>query len=186
MEALEAAGIPAARWAAWGQQCDGPREVRSFVLTEAAPGEALERWLPGCYEKMSDTERERLGPLILDALAALVRRLHDSGFVHRDLYTSHIFIEVSPAGDVRLRLIDLQRVFRPRPWRTRWRVKDLAALNYSVPRPFASRTDRLRWLRKYLGVRKLGREHRRLALRIAAKTAKIARHDRKRLARQTS
>ena len=185
-EALQRAGIPALRWAAWGQERDGPRELRSFVLTEAVPGESLERWLPDCYEKMSEAERARLKPIILEELSDLVRRFHQAGFVHRDLYAAHVFIDLTPAGGVRLHLIDLQRVFRPARLKNRWRVKDLAELDYSVPRRFASRTDRLRWLRTYLGADKLSPRQRRMALRIADKTAKIARHDRRRLERQAS
>ena len=186
MEALQQADLPALRWAAWGQERDGARELRSFVLSEAVPGEALERWLPGCYEKMSERQRARVRPAIFERLAELVRRLHQAGFVHRDLYASHIFIEITPVEEVRLHLIDLQRVFKPRRLRSRWRVKDLAELDYSVPARFASGSDRLRWLGSYLGADQLSREQLRLARRIAEKTTRIARHDERRRQRRES
>jgi hypothetical protein len=74
-------------------------------------------------------------------------------------------------------LIDLQRVQYRRWWRDRWVVKDLAQLNYSAPPEAISCTDRLRFLKTYLDVDRLGRRERRLIRRIVAKTARIARHD---------
>ena len=52
--------------------------------------------------------------------------------MHRDLYTSHVFLDETPAG-AELYLIDLARVFAPRWRRFRWRVKDLAQVKYSMP-----------------------------------------------------
>ncbi len=52
-------------------------------------------------------------------------------------------------------LTDLQRVFRPRLRGERWLIKDLASLNYSAPAGLIARADRLRWLKRYLGVAKL-------------------------------
>jgi hypothetical protein len=186
MEALEGAGIPALRWAAWGREWDGQQELRSFVLTDAVAGEALERWLPERYARMSARQRTLLKPAVSGQLAELVKRFHRAGFVHRDLYASHIFIEVTAGNRVALHLIDLQRVFKPRHSRGRWQVKDLAELNYSIPTHLASRTDRLRWLRAYLGTKRLREEDKRLARKVAAKTDRIARHDAKRARRAAS
>lgn len=81
------------------------------------------------------------------------------------------------------RLIDLARVFKPRWLRQRWIVKDLAALHYSCPAGLVTRTDRLRWLKLYRRVRRLGPAERRLIRRIETKVARIARHDRSRASR---
>jgi hypothetical protein len=109
--------------------------------------------------------------------------LHRCGFVHRDLYLSHIFHDAEARPEESLHLIDLQRVHRPRGAGRRWIVKDLAALNYSVPPRLVRRTDRLRWLTYYLGTPKLDASARRLVYRIVGKTQSIARHDRRRTAR---
>ena len=186
IDALGEAGVPTMRWAAWGQELDGQRERRSFVLTEAVPGDALERWLPEVFARMSPAKQRVLKPSILRSVAELVRRFHGAGLVHRDLYASHVFIDLPGADRIDLHLIDVQRVFKPRRLKTRWRVKDLAQLNYSTPAWFAGRTDRLRFLRFYLGTRKLTREHKRLIARIMGKSARIARHDARRTQRQAS
>lgn len=186
MEALRDAGIPTMRWAAWGREMECGREIRSFVLTEAVPGHSLERWLSGFLRAMSAERRESLKPVILNRLAELVRTFHGAGFVHRDLYLSHVFIDLPAASEVSLTMIDLQRVFRPRRLVTRWQVKDLAQLHYSMPDWFATAADRLDWLRSYLGTQRLDARQKRLVVRVVRKADRIARHDRRRLARQAS
>ncbi len=140
---LRAAGIDAAVAVAFGQEMRGPLEVRSFLVLEGVEGEALERWLPAHRARLENPAFRRS---LLDAVARFVAAFHKAGFVHRDLYLSHIFID---AGS-RLHLIDLQRVFRPRWRRRRWVVKDLAALDASTPRDWISEPERLRFLSRYL------------------------------------
>ena len=169
MQALADCGIGTAEPVAFGEEIAWVWERRSAVLTAQTPGESLERWVA--------QRPTRVPRRLLETLARFVARLHERGFVHRDLYLSHVFIDESDPRDPVFRLIDLQRVFRPRWRRTRWIVKDLAALNYSTPRSVASSADRLRWLQVYLGVPKLRERDRRFARRIMAKTNRIARHD---------
>lgn len=175
---LEALKIPAPLGVAYGAVCRGPREIASAVLAAEVPGVSLERWVG---------EQCAAGGIPLAVrralsrdLAALVAAFHGHGLVHRDLYLAHVFMEAS-GGSFRLALIDLQRVMRRAPeWRhRRWRIKDLASLNYSTPPAAATRADRVRWLQTYLG-RRLGPRDLRLARRIAAKTRRIARHSTRR------
>jgi len=122
-------------------------------------------------------------------LADLVARFHECGYVHRDLYLSHIFYAASceslraesvPAS---LRLIDLQRLSKPTGYAKRLIVKDLAALNFSAPSKVISNQDRIRWIKRYLGIRRLDAPARRLIYWIVGKTWQIARHDARRTAR---
>ena len=101
-----------------------------------------------------------------------LRRLHDRGLCHRDLYWNHLFC-ATPFTDASPVLLDVERVFAPR-WRVRrWVVKDLAALWASVPVPVSGRAG-LRFLRSYLG-QSLAR-HRRLMLAVIAKAQRIRAH----------
>jgi len=171
---LEAAGIGCVRWAAFGEERSGCWERRSVLVTAAVPGESLEAYVA--------RRPERVSRWWLQELARFAARFHAAGWVHRDLYLCHVFFDPEDPGEP-FRLIDLARVIRPRWRRRRWRVKDLAALDYSTPAAVATRADRLRFLRAYLGERRLSRQGRRLARLVARKTRRIARHDARRLRR---
>ncbi|MEE9294921.1 MAG: lipopolysaccharide kinase InaA family protein, partial [Phycisphaerae bacterium] len=172
IRAVAADGVDCVRPVAFGESMRGRRERFSAVVTEAVPGESLERW--------AERRMSRCPRWMVVALAEFVRRFHERGYVHRDLYLAHIFFDASAKRTAAFRLIDLQRVRKPVWRRRRWRVKDLAALAYSTPRSVATPSDRVRFLRRYLGVRRLGPEGKRLVGAIAAKRARIARHDERR------
>ncbi len=171
---LTRAGITCAQAVAFGESLRGRRELRSAVLLAGAGGRSLEAWA----KEAAGRERgfiERVAPLT----ARMVGALHRAGYVHRDLYLSHLFYDGDAPGREAVRLIDLQRVMRPDWFVWRWRVKDLAALNYSTP-GYVSRADRLGWLMLYLAESGLGWDWRRLAYLVAGKTEAIARHDQRR------
>jgi len=179
-------GIPCVQAVAFGEELTGSHERRSAILTAGVPGQSLERWaIHKCYMLATrltglvadDAERLTTQRLI-PATAALVSQLHGRGYIHRDLYLSHVFYDPSLPIDRSLHLIDLQRVIRPRRRFRRWVVKDLASLNFSTPSHLVSRTDRVRWLRRYLGVEKLDASARRLVYRVVGKTQRIAERER--------
>lgn len=173
---LRAEGVPCAEPVAFGEELAGSRELRSALLLAAVPGDALER-LVGEW----GAEDRPLVRALLEATADLVGRFHALGYVHRDLYLSHIFFDADARLESALSLIDLQRVMKPPRWRRRrWVVKDLASLDYSTPASLVSRGQRLRWLKRYLRVSKLKGSPRRLARQVARKTLRIVRHDRRR------
>jgi hypothetical protein len=177
MRELEAEGIASVRGAALAEEMIGVWERRSALVAAAVPGESLERYV--------QRHPQRLPRGLIEELARFVARFHQTGRVHRDLYLSHIFIETTDEKMV-LRLIDLARVFRPRWRRRRWMVKELASLNYSTPASSATATDRLRFLKTYLGRNRLSRTDRRLIREVAGKSARIARHDARRRQREGS
>ncbi len=175
MRRLAADGIPCVEPVAFGEERRGQKEFRSAILTVAVPGASLEYWA-GQWTVNDRQETSRVAA----ALATLIADFHERGYVHRDLYLSHVFYDPTVQDAVCLHLIDLQRVMAPRPRSRRWVIKDLASLNFSAPSPVLSRTDRVRWLTRYLGSRKLDGPARRLIYRIVGKTRQIAVHDRRR------
>jgi tRNA A-37 threonylcarbamoyl transferase component Bud32 len=140
-------------------------------LTAAAANSAS-----ALHNPRSDARKREL----VRQIARLVRRFHRAGFYHRDLYLCHIFVR-EERGNFALYLIDLQRVRQKRPGQVgrRWLVKDLAALNYSAPAGIITRTDRMRFVRDYLGLKRLDGVARKLVGSVVAKTGRIARHDEK-------
>ncbi|MBN1436920.1 MAG: lipopolysaccharide heptosyltransferase II [Sedimentisphaerales bacterium] len=178
--ALAKAGIDVPRPVAIGWQGQGPREKRSFVMLEELPNaEALERLLPDQKQKQNQytllADRRKL----ITTLAQLVKRLHDQGFFHRDLYLCHVFLAKDRAGKERLCLIDLQRVFQPRYRCRRWQIKDLAQLYYSA-RNFFTAAEIMRFLHTYFDSAHLNNQQKSLIRAVYRKTQRIARHDAKR------
>lgn len=126
VRAVRQAGIPTMTELACGADESG----RSFVLVSAVDGVSLENRAEDFFIRQQD-DPGRLAEFN-SALARLMSDFHGAGFVHRDFYACHVFIDERD-GAMDLSLIDLARVFRPR-WRARrWRVKDLAQLKYSMP-----------------------------------------------------
>ena len=177
MNRLTREGISCVQPVAFAEELRGSREVRSAILTKAVPGDSLERWA----SRWNDNEAVRT---LLAPLAKLVSRLHTAGYVHRDLYLSHIFFDPTATPDNALCLIDLQRMIRPAVNLKRWIIKDLASLNYSTPRSLVSRADRLRWLKLYLGAVRLDDSARCLVYRVIGKTLRIESRDARRRLRE--
>ena len=124
-----AAGVPTMEAVLWGEDPCPLGAKRSYLIVTAVPGDAMER----CFEAFLHRHTGNGGAGSVTAqLARLVRTLHDSGHVHRDLYASHIFLS-ELAGRPRLYLIDLARMFPARLRKRRWRARDLAQLKYSMP-----------------------------------------------------
>lgn len=172
MQRLRDADIPAVQPAAYGQEMKGRHEIASVVITAAVPGQSLESW--------SDSRSTPAPRDWINELARLIARLHTNDYFHRDLYLCHIFVDESAKPGRRFRLIDLQRMISPRFFKTRWIVKDLAALNYSTPFAVANCAARIRFMRQYLGINKLTPTAKSLIRNVVAKTSRIARHDRRR------
>lgn len=163
---LAQAGVPAARVAFVGR--DRRRGAVTGTL-DLAPARPLDHWLrPGALPAAQ-------ADALLAALARLVAALHGARLVHRDLYANHAFADPR-AG--RVTLIDAERVGPSGGLLSRRVVKDLAALEVSLPRETVGEGARARLLVRYLRARGLPARAlaRPLARRIARKAARIAAH----------
>jgi heptose I phosphotransferase len=109
-------------------------------------------------------------------VAAVAARFHRSGYNHRDLYCCHFFIKETATGVFQVNLIDLQRVEHRRYLRWRWLVKDLAQLAYSAPRDRVTCTQKMAFIKQYLGVKKLRPQDKRLIRRVLAKQRSMERN----------
>jgi hypothetical protein len=109
----------------------------------------------------------------ISELASFIKKFHETGYRHRDLYLCHIF----RVPDGSFYLIDLGRVFHLMLFSERYRIKDVAQLHYSTPAEYFSRTDRLRFLLAYLGREKLNAGDKIFVRKINSKAMRIARHD---------
>jgi hypothetical protein len=170
---LSRAGIAAMRLIAYGEKLRGDGLQESFVLTEELVGYTqLDHFLRQRFPQR-DTERavRRDAELLelIAAVAGVAAKFHRLGYNHRDLYCCHFFIKEPQRGQFKVNLIDLQRVEHRRKFRERWLVKDLAQLSYSTPPDRISWTQRLVFLKQYLGIRKLRSPDKRLIRKVLAK-----------------
>ena len=170
---LAADGIDVMRLVAYGEHLHDDGLLESFVLTDElrgytqldhflarrVPQRELLRTLP------SDPDLDEL----VRRVAEVARRFHAAGYNHRDLYCCHFFIKEPEPGRFEIKLIDLQRVQRRRRFRRRWIIKDLAQLAYSAPRDRIKCTQKMAFMRHYLGVRKLRPRDKRLIRAVLAK-----------------
>jgi len=165
-------GIPTMTPIAAGLQRRGLLQTRSFLITKALSGCVRLDHLLADPRALSGTQKRTL----IGQVADLVRNMHERGFNHRDLYLCHI-LRNTMGG---LYLVDLHRVDRRKQVPERWIIKDLAALNYSAPTNTMRRTDRLYFLKCYLGTERLSAPDKLFALKILKKTKKMIQHNEKR------
>ena len=153
--ALLARGIATARPAAALDRRRRGAVEDTLLLTEPVAGEPLTEWL-------------RRGPApaarrhVTWELARLVRRLHEAGFSHRDLKAPNILVAPCGAGlhrpfggaQHRPVLVDLDGLRMGRRVAIRRRLQNLMRLSVSLDEAGVGRlTDRMRFLRTYLGRR---------------------------------
>ncbi|MGD9648979.1 MAG: lipopolysaccharide kinase InaA family protein [Pirellulales bacterium] len=152
----------------------GQADRRSFVITQALEGYVkLTEWIDArCPSPDAAGAAYRTA---IDKLAPITRTMHNAGVHHQDYYLCHVLVPES-SGPPDLHIIDLGRARVRRRLTTRWRVKDLAQLDYSADS--VSRFGRLRFLRRYLD-RPFRRIDRALVWRIEWKRRLIARHSAK-------
>jgi len=173
---LPAAGVCTPKVIAYGRQWGALCEKRSFIITEKIPhADALERKLPDCFNDPPTTENLKSRRDFVARLASFVRKFHNTGYCHRDLYFSHIFCRT----DGTFCLIDLARSFKPALMHPRFLIKDIAQIHYSAPAAHFSGSDRLRFYLAYTACNRLTQRDKAFIRKVLAKTNRMAEHDRK-------
>ena len=124
---------------------------RDYLLTESVPGSiGLAEFFDDRWPAMNSGQQREWLHSHLGRLARQMRRLHDSGFDHRDLKFSNILVARDPA-DPRIWFLDLEdvRVWRRLP--ARRAAQNLARINVSaLLNKLPDNADRLRFLKWYL------------------------------------
>lgn len=189
-ESLAALGIDVMRPVAYGEKLCADGRLDSFLITEELEG----------YEELQDFVRRRFPPSsrrrslgtempgpcqpgaaglelrrLIRQVAEIARRFHGAGYNHRDFYCCHFLVKETAPGAFDVRLIDLQRVQHRRWFRWRWIVKDLAQLASMAPDGWIGCRDKVTFLRRYLGVKKLGPRDKRLVRAVLSKESRIRR-----------
>jgi heptose I phosphotransferase len=170
---LAAEGIDVMHVVAYGEKLHADGLLESFLLTEELHDYAdLTQFLrrrfpprPLGHSVARDRDLDRL----IRRIAQVARRFHQAGYNHRDFYCCHFFVKEEGPGEFGIRIIDLHRVQRRRFLRRRWLVKDLSQLAWSLPRDRVGCTQKMAFMRYYLGVKKLRPSHKRFIRRVLLK-----------------
>lgn len=164
----------------FGERREWGWEVESFLISlELKEACRLTEFIPKHLSPPLNFALLSRKRLLLRKLALLARRMHEAAFFHRDFYLGHLFVKSLEGDEMELCLMDLQRIFSPR-WRIgRWRIKDLASLNFSAPRGWFTTADRLRFYKQYRGISRLEERDRLLIRRIIKKSRRIWAHTRR-------
>jgi heptose I phosphotransferase len=143
-------GVDSLHAVAYGQRGGNPARRHSFIITEElAPVISLEDFTRSWLQHPPLPALKRA---LFQRVATMVRRMHEGGVNHRDLYICHFLLHLDPAPsltNIKLSLVDLHRAQIRSHTPRRWRDKDLAALHFSSLNIGLTMRDRLRFLRTY-------------------------------------
>ncbi len=148
---LKAAGIPhPAPLAALEVRSLGGAVRAAYLISEPLENaQTLSVFALGRRGELRRDLRRRIE--ITRAVAAAVRRMHESGLYTRDLQETNLMLEAE-GGGFRIHFVDLEDFARARRVPLRRRLLNLVHLDRSIGR-FVGRAGRLRFLYAYLGER---------------------------------
>ena len=142
---LRELGVDSMTPAAYGKRGISPARLQSFLVTQdLGDTESLETI---CARWPSDPPSPGARRRLIEQVAGIARRLHDSGMCHRDFYLCHFLQDKNEPS--RLYLIDLHRALIRRRLARRWIVKDIGSLWFSAMDIGLTGRDLLRFVKAY-------------------------------------
>jgi hypothetical protein len=173
--AFHQAGLPTMIPVAAGKRVSKVFGSESFLITKGIKDcVTLETYAESCLKTKTFTEKT----VLIKKTAILSRKMHQSGFNHRDFYLCHLLIGTKENNKDELFIVDLHRVDIRKKVPERWIIKDLAALNYSAKSKNITRTDKLRFIKYYLSTGKISEQDKLFILKIIKKTNRMIKHAR--------
>ncbi len=173
-------GLETAIPVAAGMRFSSFLQVESFLITkDFFPFIDLEELVLNRQEIFLGEQNKAKKRNVLGAIANYARRMHDSGLNQKDFNATHVLLLNIDAQRPTIALFDLQRVDKNICNRFRWPIKALAELNYTLPQSLFSEDDRQYIFQKYLCKNHLNIFNKLQWAWIRKKTARIARHSRK-------
>lgn len=137
---------------AYGRRGRNPATQHSFIITQELTGTQNLETL--CRTWPQSPPAPALKRALIQRVATMCRRMHNSGMNHRDCYLCHFHLDIAQLNSLdptrlHLYLIDLHRAQIRKAVPARWRCKDLAGLYFSALDIGLTRTDCLRFVRAY-------------------------------------
>ena len=151
LQILQRVGVPSLEPVYFGQRKVAGKRRALLMTCELRDFRPLDDWTTE-WQADGWVRSAKIRRRLIIKCAAMLSRLHRAGLVHNALYPKHIFVGLDERGEIDLRLIDLEKM-RRRHGLARRTLRDLDSLNRRSP--LWSLTDRLRFLKAYLGVDRL-------------------------------
>jgi heptose I phosphotransferase len=156
LNGLHEIGIDSMRPVAFGQEGQILTRQRSFLVTEEL--KQVQSMANVCAAWPASPPAVSFKKALLETIAGIARKLHESGINHRDFYLCHFLLDTSDLETVeagerppRLYLMDLHRAQQRANVPFRWRVKDIGGLYFSAMDIGLTRCDLFRFMRLYTG-----------------------------------
>jgi len=147
---FEKSGIPTTPIVGYGRRGLNPARMKSFIITrEIKNAISLEDYCGDWNKNPPPFSRKKE---LIKKVAFLIKKMHESGMNHRDLYLCHFLLAPDKHNDKEtLYLIDLHRVQIRQKVPQRWKVKDLGGLFFSAMDLCLTQRDLLRFIKYYEG-----------------------------------
>jgi len=129
-----------------------PAGLKSFLITKELDNTTSLEDYCAHWADQSPSYREK--QLLLKKVAEIVKKMHENGLNHRDLYICHFLLRKNTEEaeeDSRLFLIDLHKAQIREKVPERWLIKDLSALYFSAMHIGLTKRDFLRFVKIYRG-----------------------------------
>ena len=150
---LMEAGVSTLDIVAYGYRGRNPARKQSFIISkEISHTKNLDDVFNACKQQPMPLKQKRQ---IIKQVAEITRKMHDSGVNHRDYYACHLLATIDEhTGEVdfetlKIHIIDLHRAQLRQKIPTRWIVKDLGSLFFSVMNYHFSTRDYLYFIKHY-------------------------------------
>ena len=146
-------GIPAVRPIAWGWRRIGHFIAACFIITEAVPDAPNLTTYAQSVAAGEITLTPARRRAMVGRLAQVIADMHTAGFAHGRLFWRNVLIDWSPTGEPEFTLLDAEPPKRIERLGLggRWWLWELAKMAVSAM-PFSTRTERLRFMQRYLAI----------------------------------
>ena len=166
--------IPCPPVKAFGLKGLNPANSSSFLITEELYETiSLEDFfLKGLHRQLSFQEKKKL----ITDVASLIRKMHNIGLNHRDLYLCHIHIKMKINFDnIEIFLIDLHRAQKRSAVPIRWIIKDLGGFIHSAMQFNFTERDCYRFFMIYFqcSLKEINQEHKGMIKKILRRAYKM-------------
>ncbi|KAF3984675.1 MAG: lipopolysaccharide core heptose(I) kinase RfaP [Methylococcales symbiont of Hymedesmia sp. n. MRB-2018] len=151
IQKLKSLDIDTMQIVGFSQRGINPAKLQSFLITEELDNTISLEDYCGKWVNKKPAYKDKL--FLINKIATMVKKLHENGINHRDLYICHFLMKKNsqPEDKRQLFLIDLHRAQLRKTVPKRWLIKDLAALYFSAMNIGLTDRDFLRFIKIYRG-----------------------------------